>query len=671
MSNPNETASEHLQSSTPSRLANETPNWVRIVGLIGMVALAASLLMYCYNFYVYTQVMRGPSIAPGQSTQDKASIYPFVFFWYMLGVICMLVQASRERDKTQRRILGIIGASFFCLGVLFATNVLAGEAVKNLMSGGADQMAEAAAGKGWWAGLGATILMALVLLTAWIAPFVRSAEQGRVSLLGLAGSWVKNLGKPLVAACTMWGVIGLAVLTAIAFLLRAPLSNYSDMVLKYSADNLVPYGLGSYALLFMLTGLPFMLVLANTEEDEAWARMPTSILGVVGVIASFIGMIGFASKFSKYIVITDFALPYGFVLSLLGLFFCSLFISQRDDDSDTGLSVARWLSYAGLTVLIIAAVRSLIPSIVEIGWLQDTFPSLENFEIDSYLVPTGFVYMLLGGLYFFVGRLFCSESKLLIMTRRELTGFFTSPIGYIVLGATLVVAWYVFQEWVSTMADSNNMGDLVPEPVVLGYFLNYWIIIYILIAIPMLTMRLMSEENRAGTVEIMLTAPVDEFSIVMSKFLAGWLFTVLIFLSWAIYPVLLRISGTEAFDYRPLLSALFGLSLVAFGFVAMGLFFSSITKNQIVSLLLTFAVILGCFALYFIESMATAPVSRGGRGADPNTPLFLFLHYVSFINHLLTFAQGKVEFKQILFHLSFGAFWLFLTIRVLESRKWR
>lgn len=663
MSTPNETANEHLQSSTPSRLANETPNWVRVVGLVGIVALAASLLMYCYNFYVYTQVIRGSSFAPGSSS-DKASIYPFVFFWYTLGVICMLVQASRERDKTQRRILGIIGTAFFCLGVLFLTNVLAGEAVKNLMMGGADQLGEAAAGKGWWAGLGATIVMALVLLTAWIAPFVRSAEEGHVSLLGLAGNWIKHLGKPLVAACTMWGVIGLAVLTAIAFLLRAPLNNYSDMVLKYSTENLVPYGLGSYALLFMFTGLPFMLVMANTEEDEAWARMPTSILGVVGVIAAFFGMIGFATDLVK---IPDFALPYGFVLSLLGLFFASLYISQRDDDSDTGIKVARWIAYSGLVVLLIAALRSLLPSIIEIGWLQDMFPSLENYNLSSYLVPNGFIYMLLGGLYFFVGRLFCSESKLLIMTRRELTGFFTSPIGYIVLGATLIVAWYVFQNWMGELLRAKVMGAAFPEPVVAPYFFDIWIIIFILIAIPMMTMRLMSEENRAGTVEILLTAPVDEFSIVMSKFLAGWLYTVLIFLTWSIYPILLRIAGQEPFDYRPMMSSILGLSLVSFGFVAMGLFFSSITKNQIVALLLTFAGILAFFVLYFVENA----VLQSGK-SDPNSPGMEFLRYISFVHHVfLSFAQGKVEFKHILFHLSFGAFWLFLTMRVLESRKWR
>jgi ABC-2 type transport system permease protein len=664
MSTVNETPNDHLQTSTPSRLANETPNWVRVVGLIGMVALAASLLMYFYNAYIYTQVIKGPSLVPGQSTEEKVSVYPFVFFWFILGIIFMLVQASRDRDKTQRRMLGLIGTTIFCLGVLFATHVLASEAFKTLLTSTSDQTGEAAAGRGKWAGLGATIIMAFILLSAWIAPFVRSAVQAHVSLLNLAGAWVKHLGTPLVAACTMYGAIGLGVMTAIAFLLKDPLSTYCSMVLKYSPENMVPYGLGSYALLLMLVGLPFMLVLANTEEDEAWARMPTSILGIVGVVAAFFGMIGFCTDLLK---VPDFALPYGFVLSLLGLFFISLYVSQRDDDSDTGIKVARWTAYAGLAVLIIAALRSMLPSITEIGWLQDMFPSLETRTLSSYLVPNGFIYMLLGGLYLFVGRLFCSESKLLIMTRRELKSFFTSPIGYIVLGATLVVAWYVFQSWMGDLLRAKMMGGAFPEPVVAPYFFDIWIIIFILIAIPMMTMRLMSEENRAGTVEILLTAPVDEFSIVISKFLAGWLYTVLIFLTWSIYPILLRIAGQEPFDYRPMLSSVLGLSLVSFGFVAMGLFFSSITKNQIVALLLTFAGILAFFVLYFIENAAL----QGGK-ADPNSPLLEFLRYISFVHHVfLSFAQGKVEFKHIFFHLSFGAFWLFLTMRVLESRKWR
>lgn len=664
MSTANETMADRLQGSTPSREAKETPGWVRILGMVGMVAFAASVIMYLYNAYIYTQVLKGPTHVPGISSQEKVSVYPAAIPIFMLGIILMLFQASREQDKTQRRLLGLIGVSIFCLGVLLATNVLVSEAWKQWFSPGPDTNPDIVFSGGKWAGLVATVLMAIILLTAWMAPFVRAAAERPVSFFGLISSWINYLGKPLVSACTLYGIIGIGLLAAIAYLLKDPLNTYVGMILQYSKENSIAYGLGSYILFFLLVGLPFMLVLANTEEEEAWAKMPTSIIGVVGVIAAFFGMVGFCTDLFK---VPDFALPYGVTLSLLGLFFTIIFITQRNSESDSAQAVARWTGYAGLIVLIVAAVRSLLPAVVEINWLQDTFASLENINLSSYLVPNGFLYMLLGALFCFVGWLYCSENKLLILTRRELGSFFTSPIGYIVLGATLVVAWFVYNSWVSELVDATNMGGAYPEPVVAPYFFDMFIIIFMMIAIPMMTMRLMSEENRAGTMEIVLTAPVDEFSIVISKFLAGWLYTVLIFMAWAIYPILLRIAGQESFDFRPMMSSLLGLSIVSFGFVAMGVFFSSITKNQIVALLLTFAGMLGMFMIYFVERM----MSQGPK-ADPNSPMFEFLRYISFVHHVFySFARGKVELKHILFHVSFAAFWLFLTIRVLESRKWR
>lgn len=664
MSTVSDSQDQNLQGSTPSRVASETPNWVRVLGLVGMVLLAGSLFMYCFNAWTYTQKLKGPSVVRGVSSDEPAKIYPLVIPAFILGLVFMLYQASREKDKVQRRLLGTIGTCIFCLGVLFTTHIAGSEVWKNWLGLSPETLPEKLFSNSKWAGLVTVVIMSLVLLTAWMAPFVRSMDANKVSLLGLPGAWLRYLGKPLVSACTVFGLIGLAVLAAIAYFLKDPLGTYSEMILQYSKENYITYGLGSYALLFMLVGLPFMLVLANTEEDEAWAKMPTSIIGTVGVVAAFGGMIGFCTDLFK---VPEYLLPYGFVLSLLGLFFISLFISQRDSESEQAQTLARWTDYAGFVVLVVAAIRSLLPAVIEWTWLQDMFPSLENTNLNSYLVPNGFFYLVLGALYCLAGWMFCSDRKIMILTRRELGSFFTSPIGYIVLGATLIVAWFVYNSWVSELLETTVMGSTYPEPVVASYFFDWFIIIFIMISIPMLTMRLMSEENRAGTIELVLTAPVDEFSLVMSKFLAGWLYTVLIFVVWAIYPILLRIAGQESFDYRPMLSSLLGLSLTAMGFVAMGVFFSSITKNQIVALLLTFAGILAMFMLFFIERM----MSQGSK-ADPNSPLFEFLRYITFVQHLLSsFSRGKVELKHILFHVSFAAFWLFLTIRVVESRKWR
>lgn len=657
-----EKTNELLQGSTPSRLATETPNWVRVVGLVGMVAAAAGLIMYLYNAYVYTTIFEGP--APDPTKQQNARVYPFAVLFFIVGILLMLFQMSKDKDNVQRRVLGLIGLCIFCLGVLFTTHTLVSEGVRSILSIDQEAKLETAITQGKWAGLAATLGMAFVLLLAWVAPFVRSVSETRVSLVGFAGAWVKEMGKPRVAANTLYGFLGIGVLAVLAFLLKDPLTTYVDKVLQYRLESRVAYGLGSYALLFMIIGLPFMLILSNTEEEEAWAKAPTSVLGITGILFAFFGLIGFVSDLLK---VPDFTLPYGVMLSILGLLFIILYITQRTSSSESSVTLAKWTGYAGFIVLAVAALRSLLPAVVENEWVQNTFPSLENLNLASYLVPNGFFYMLLGGLFLFVGRLFYSESKLLIMTRRELAAYFTSPIGYIVMGATLVVAWFVFNSWINEIVTSNLFGEGVPEPVVAPYFFDWWVILFMLIAIPMITMRLMSEENRSGTIEVMLTAPVNEFSIVVSKFIAGWLFMVIIYLLWSLYPIFLRIAGQEGFDYRPMISSVLGLCLVTFGFVAMGLFFSTITKNQIVALLITFAGILAMFALFFIERTIS-----GGRNGNPNSPMAEFLRYISFVHHIIfSFARGKVEMKHILFHVSFGAFWLFLTMRVLESRKWR
>lgn len=655
-----ENSSELKQGSTPSRLATETPGWIRIVGLIGCFIAAIGLLMYIWNSYVYTAVYEGPT-----QGLDKPAwrVYPLALLFFSVGIVNALFQASAEKDSVIRRTFGLVGLAIFCLGVLFTTHILVSEGVRSLLSANQETALESAISKGKWAGLAATLVMAFILLLAWVAPFVRAVSKTPVSLLGFGGAWIKEMGQPLVSATTLWGFLAVGVLAVIAFFLKDPLTAYVDKVLQYRPENRVPYGLCSYAVLFMLLGLPFMLIQSNSEDEEAWSKAPTSVLGITGILFSVFGLMGFVTDLLK---VPDYTLPYGFMLSIIGLLFILLYISQRTSSSASSVTLAKWTGYVGLIVLVVATLRSMLPALVEIEWVQNTFSSLEEKNFTSYLVPNGFFYILLGGLFLFVGRLFHSEGKLMVMTRRELAAYFTSPIGYIVMGATLVVAWFVFNEWLNQIVYLTNMRRATAEPVVAGYFFDWWVILFMLVAIPMITMRLMSEENRSGTVEVMLTAPVNEFSIVVSKFIAGWLFMVVIYLLWSLYPLFLRIAGQEGFDYRPMVSAVLGLSVVTFGFVAWGLFCSTITKNQIVALLVTFAGILAMFALFFLERNLSS-----ARDGNPNSPLAEFIRYISFVHHVVSFAEGKVELKHFIFHLSFGAFWLFLTMRVLESRKWR
>src|SRR3954447_7362783 len=121
------------------------------------------------------------------------------------------------------------------------------------------------------------------------------------------------------------------------------------------------------------------------------------------------------------------------------------------------------------------------------------------------------------------------------------------------------------------------MGRMQPlfEPIVAQYVFELIPVIVQIFVVPAITMRLLAEEQRTGTLEVLLTAPVNESTVVLSKFLAAWFFYLLLWLPWWLYLIALRYFGGEEFDYRPILS--FTVALVATGanFMAMGLFFSS------------------------------------------------------------------------------------------------
>src|SRR5262249_53256462 len=113
--------------------------------------------------------------------------------------------------------------------------------------------------------------------------------------------------------------------------------------------------------------------------------------------------------------------------------------------------------------------------------------------------------------------------------------------------------------------------------------------IAVIFIVPVLTMRLLSEEKRSGTLEVLLTAPVDEFAVVMSKFFAALITFVVLCLPWGVFLIGLRVVGGKPFDYQAMLSFFIALVVSGSGFIAMGLFFSSLTRNQIASAVLTFA----------------------------------------------------------------------------------
>jgi ABC-type transport system involved in multi-copper enzyme maturation permease subunit len=180
-------------------------------------------------------------------------------------------------------------------------------------------------------------------------------------------------------------------------------------------------------------------------------------------------------------------------------------------------------------------------------------------------------------------------------------------------------------------------------------------------------MRLLSEEQRAGTLEVLLTAPLGESAVVLSKFLSSFFIFMLAWMPWGLLLISLRVEGDRPFEYRPLLSFLLAQACSGAAFLGMGLFFSSLTRNQIASAILCFVGMLGLTGSFFAISILKSSVT----GDSFINNLIPILETGSYINLWIDSTEGKISPRHLIFQLSFAVFWLFLTVKILESRKWR
>jgi ABC-2 type transport system permease protein len=233
----------------------------------------------------------------------------------------------------------------------------------------------------------------------------------------------------------------------------------------------------------------------------------------------------------------------------------------------------------------------------------------------------------------------------LIVARREFRSNFDSPIGYVVIALTLMgVGVFVFRDyWTINRATLSPLFSYLP-----------WAFTFFVI--PAITMRLFSEEKRTGTLELLITMPIRDREVVIGKYLATLGLVAVMLLLTATYP--LTISRLGQLDWGPVGVGYVGMLLFASAGIAIGLFFSSITENQIVAFMLTAVTLLGLFALDYLGAAA------GGTLGEA----FSFL---SFQHRLAPFSRGLVDLRHVVYFLSVTAFFLMLTTRQLESRKWK
>jgi ABC-2 type transport system permease protein len=232
----------------------------------------------------------------------------------------------------------------------------------------------------------------------------------------------------------------------------------------------------------------------------------------------------------------------------------------------------------------------------------------------------------------------------LAIAERELRSYFVSPIAYVIIALFLLVSGYLF----SVILLNTNEATL-------RYLVSNLSVIWLFIT-PALTMRLLAEEARTGTVELLLTNPVRDVEVVIGKYL-GALGLLLVMLAFTLYyPALLFIFGNP--DRGPMIAGYVGVVLQAAAFLAVGLMASSFTQNQIVAAVLTFAILL---LLWLSEAVA----SFIGRPAGD------VMRYLSVTSHSQDFARGVIDSTHVVYFLSVVAAALFITFLSLQARRWR
>ncbi len=252
-------------------------------------------------------------------------------------------------------------------------------------------------------------------------------------------------------------------------------------------------------------------------------------------------------------------------------------------------------------------------------------------------------------------------TNILAIVRKDWRGYFSSPIGYVVIGLYSFIFGYFYVvglNWFlrqSMQAPGMGGGSMnINQQMIRYVFLNSTVIY--LFVVPLITMRTFAEEKRSGTIELLMTSPVTDFQVIVGKFLGALsLYGATLAITLIHIAVLFRFGNPE---WKPILSGYLGLLLLGGCFVSIGLFFSSVTKNQIVAGMFTFATLLIFWVIDWIGSFS-------GPTAQAVTS------YLSLTGHVEDFLRGVIDTGHVVYYLSFITFGLFLTAKAVDSERWR
>ncbi|MCD6574242.1 ABC transporter permease subunit [Candidatus Aerophobetes bacterium] len=247
--------------------------------------------------------------------------------------------------------------------------------------------------------------------------------------------------------------------------------------------------------------------------------------------------------------------------------------------------------------------------------------------------------------------------------KKEIKSYFVSPIAYVLICVFLVICGYFFYRdllyfsflslqagYDSSLQSSVNINELILRPL----FSNMSFILLFLV--PLLTMRIFSEEKKLGTLELLLSYPVRDVEVIMGKFAASLVVLLVALGITSIFPIILFILGEP--EAGPIICGYLGLILMSVAFIFVGMLFSSLTENQIIAATATFGALLLFWAIGWSSAFAPGVLGK-------------LLAQLSAFNHFSSFARGVINTSDLTFYINLSLFFLFLTAKSLQARAWK
>jgi len=246
----------------------------------------------------------------------------------------------------------------------------------------------------------------------------------------------------------------------------------------------------------------------------------------------------------------------------------------------------------------------------------------------------------------------------LTLTRRELASYFLSVTGYVIIAAATFLVGLSFVVLLDKLGNQPS-----PMPVTEMFYGTYFFWLILLLAAPIITMRLFALEKYSGTFETLMTTPVRDLTVVLAKFTAAFGFYLVMWLPMLACVLIVQRSANQPalLDGGTLGGMYLGVALMGALFLSLGCFASAITRSQMVAAMVTLVLSVSLFALAFLADR----MAPGGYWPAQ------VLGYFAMFEQMRDFARGVVDSRAIVFYLSLTFFLLFLTLRAVESRRWR